>query len=99
MNALTAPNARKNLDFFVITIRWKKHRDRPTDHQVGGIIEQSLRPVIPCRDDAVQLYTDDSIIRRVDDRGQSLISHLRLLALDQVCCLSSQYVQEAQVTF
>ena len=38
-------------------------------------------------------------LRRVDDGGQPLIHQLRLLALDQICRLPSQHVQETKVTF
>ena len=65
INALTASDSIKNSDFLVMMIRWKECRDRPANHLGGGITGESLRPVVPGRDEAMQVFTHNGVVRRI----------------------------------
>src|SRR3546814_5168175 len=80
VGALAAPDARQDLRFLVLMIRWNQDQDRLADDLVGRIAEEPLRTLIPARDDAVEVLAYDRVVGGLDDRGKPLFRYLRPLA-------------------
>ncbi len=70
VDAFTGADARDDLDLFRAPVLRNEHRDRLAQRFGFGVAEQSLGAGIPTGNDAVQVFTDDGVIRRINDRTQ-----------------------------
>jgi hypothetical protein len=43
-------------------VRRDQHRNGPADRLTGGVAEQNRGPVVPARDDTIQILADDRIV-------------------------------------
>ena len=84
IEAFAAPDAREDLLFLVLAIRWNQSDDRRADHFVGGVSEDALGPEIPTGDDTVQILSDDRIVGRGDDRRQPVRSDVGQMPIGHV---------------
>ena len=84
IDALTAPYAREDAGLLVVSLSRNQNRDRFADSFFGGIAKQPLRALIPTHNDAVQIFADNGVIRRLDDGGQSLTGLFGLLQLGDI---------------
>lgn len=55
---------------FIQAIGRKQNGDRPSDHFLGRVSEDSFRRLVPAMHDAIEIFADDSVIRRSDDGGK-----------------------------
>jgi hypothetical protein len=67
--ALSALDACKYAELFALALRRDENGNRLADYLFGLVSEQLLRPVVPRCDDAVQVFADDGIVRKLDDRS------------------------------
>ena len=67
---LSAPNAAEDLAFLVQAIVRNDDPDRFTNHLGRRIPEHPLCGLVPGRNDAVQVLTDDRVVTRLDDGGE-----------------------------
>ena len=72
LDALAALDARKICWLLVLALRRNEDGNRLADRLFGLVAEKLLRPVIPRCDDAVQVFADDGVVRKLDDGGQAL---------------------------
>ena len=67
MKALSALDACKYAELFVLALRRGEIGNRLADYVFGLVSEKLLRPVVSSCDDAVQVFADDGIVRKLDD--------------------------------
>src|SRR5665809_127016 len=77
------------LSFFFISIQWHQKCDRSADGLLSRVTENALSASIPTRDNAVQSFAENRVIRRFDNKGKSLRCSgcLLKLLLDDVTSL------------
>src|SRR5580698_5903681 len=71
IDPFAAPNAREDLQFFLLTIRGNQSQKRRADHFVGAVSVDVLSPEVPIGDQAVQILSDNRSVGRGDDGRQS----------------------------
>ncbi len=54
-----------------------EHGDVPADDLLGGVAEDAFRPLVPARDDAVEVLRGDDVVGGLDDGGELLVQQLR----------------------
>ena len=84
IDALTAPYALKNAGLLILAIGRNQNGDRLTHDLLSRIAKQPLRALIPTPNDAIQIFADNGVIRRLDDGGQSLTGLFGLLQLGDI---------------
>src|SRR5688572_31016926 len=81
VHAFTALKSAKNLGLFVKAIRRNDDGNRFADDLGGRVTKQPLRTNVPAANDAVQVFADDSILRRINNSAQQGGCPRGLLAL------------------
>src|SRR6202022_1467308 len=84
VNAFASSDLLKNKRLLVSTILWDQYRHGLPDNFRGLISEEPGCCVVPAADDAVEIFADNCVIRRVDDGRQALRSLLGTLSLCNV---------------
>src|SRR5439155_2713363 len=69
-DGFTAPDFGKNLVFFRLAFRRNDQTDGLTDDFVSAVSEDPLGATVPGGDDAVQIFADDRVLARGDDRRE-----------------------------
>jgi hypothetical protein len=67
VDALAALNALKNDWFFILAVGRDQDGDGFPEQFFGRIAEKAFRPLIPASDDAVEVFAEDRVVRRVND--------------------------------
>src|SRR6185437_4663811 len=70
VDALAGADLAEDLVFFIVKPSRDQAKNRLADHLVGGIAEDLARAFIPAGDDALEIFADDGIVRRVDYGGE-----------------------------
>ena len=86
---------RQNLILFRLMIRRNQPPDGGTHDFGGAVAEKLFRPAIPTGDEAVQIFADDGILRKLDNRRQPGTSFLRTPALGDVQQGSQEVIYRA----
>jgi len=73
----------KNLGLLFGVVRWDEDGDGLANRLTSGVPEEALGALVPAPDEAVEILTDDRVIRRLDDRGQVAPGGFRRLAPEQ----------------
>src|SRR5471032_2826920 len=68
---LAASHAVQRVALFAQALWRDQHSDRPPNGFLGGVAKHLFSRTIPRGDDAVEIFGDDRIIRRLDDRRQT----------------------------
>jgi hypothetical protein len=76
VHSLPTPDTGKNFRFLIRTVGWDDEGDVLADSFLWRIAKQSLCPVVPTRDDAIEVFADNCIIRGIHDGGQQTRSAL-----------------------
>ena len=63
IDPFTTKNAPDDDRLLVVPVLGNEERHRPADDFVRAIAEDSFRPSVPARDDAVQILADDPVFR------------------------------------
>lgn len=84
IDALSSPESRDNLDFFLAAIERDNQRDRPSHRFGRRVAEHSFRGLIPTRDGAIEILADDCVVGGVDDRGQQAPGFLGMFPVGDV---------------
>ena len=66
IDALTVTQSAKDLILLEKPAIGDDHPDGLANGFMGGVAEQTLRAAIPCRDDTVERFADDSVVRIFD---------------------------------
>src|ERR1700756_1469404 len=74
MNALATVTSFQNFDFFFPTILWKYQCNRIANRLRTRIAEQLLSALVPGHDNAIVVLTDDGILTRFHDSGQTALT-------------------------
>src|SRR5258707_7346488 len=69
--ALTAPNARQDIDFLAFAIRREQHGCRASDRLRLRIAKHLFGALIPTGDDSVRRFADDGVVCRLHNGSQS----------------------------
>ena len=72
VNGVAAADRRQHGVFFGLPVGRDDHANRPADHFVGPIAEQSFRRRVPRHDHAVQVLADDRVVAGFDQGGKVL---------------------------
>src|ERR1700679_1962271 len=67
---LPSPYLLQDLVFFVVQFFRDKAQNWLAQHFIGRVAKHSACSFIPAADDSVQVFTDDGVVRRVNDRRQ-----------------------------
>src|SRR5439155_19355038 len=70
LEGFTAPDFGKNLVFFKLALRRNDQTDGLTDDIISAVPEDPLGATVPGGDDAVQVFADDRVLGRGDDRRE-----------------------------
>ncbi len=62
---------------FLKPIGWEQDRNRFADHLIRRVAEDAFSRQIPAPDDAIEVFADDRIVSRGDDRGEQPLDFLR----------------------
>src|SRR5262249_24997940 len=84
LDVLAAPHALHDIFLRFRASRRIQHRDRPANSLLGCVTVEMFRPFIPTCDDAIEVYGDDGVVRRLDDGGQPGNGQFRLSARGHV---------------
>src|SRR5690606_12379199 len=76
-----------------------KYRDRLSNYLFFGITEYLLSPFIPTGDDAIEVFTDDGIIRRFHDTRKVRLPGLLFVLIDHVYNMGSGTVDDRPPTY
>src|SRR6516165_9216117 len=79
--SLTASYPRKNLLFLSLALQWNQSRDRRSDHLLSRVTEDALCTLIPTCNDAVEILSNDRIVRVIHNCCQSACDQIEMLTL------------------
>ena len=88
LHTLAPGDAGQYIRFLRDPVRRKKHEHGPADGLGGGVAENFFRARVPTGDDTVEGFSDDGVVRRLDDGGQLSdfllgLALLQLIAVEQ----------------
>ena len=63
----------ENCRLFLKPVGWKQHRDRTADGLFRRISEDAFGSLVPAHDRPVEVLTDDSVVRGLNQRGEHLM--------------------------
>src|SRR5262249_26236956 len=66
----TPADAPENARFLVVPIWRDEGKDRHANHFLGSIAKETLGPLVPTRDNAVEVFADDGVVKTLDDGGE-----------------------------
>ena len=69
-DALAGADVLKDARFVGLEVGRDELKDGLADHLFRGVAEYAGGGGVPTSDDAVEVFTDDDVIRRFDDRGE-----------------------------
>src|SRR5437762_4742953 len=92
VNGFAAAQPGENVRFFVRSFRRNQQGDRLSDHFGGRVTVEFLGAGVPTGDDSVQIFANDCIVTRFDDRGQPFGNNLGLFPFSDVQSESGQPV-------
>src|ERR1700722_3876266 len=78
LDALSTPDAFKDVGFFVLPIRRNEEGDRFADNLICCITKDSLSPAVPAGDDAINIFGHNRIVRVFYDGSESGFRCFRL---------------------
>src|SRR5258706_5394235 len=84
IDPLTTTNAGQDRGFLVVPVHRNEYHDWLADRLLRRVAEELHRTLIPTRDDAVEIFGQDSIICRFNDRGEPLHRLFGLMAFRNV---------------
>ena len=84
VDPLTATDAFEDSRFFVVAIDRNEQSHRLADRFLAGIPEETLRAIVPARNDAVDVFRKDGVVGRFDNRGVVLRGFFVSFALGDV---------------
>ena len=76
VHLLAAADPAENLRHVLDQLGRHEHRDVLADDLLGRVAEDSLGPLVPARDDAVEVLRDDDVVGRLDDGREPLVQQL-----------------------
>ena len=81
---LATSYALKNYGFLMQEVPWKQKGDRFADDLIGCVPEKAFGSRVPAGNHAIQVLTDDGVIRGLDDRGEQLPCLLCVRAFGEI---------------
>lgn len=72
------PDLPEDLVHVLDQLGWHEHRHMLADHFLGPVAENPLGAPIPTSDDAIQILGNNDVVRRLNDRSQSVPQYFRL---------------------
>src|SRR4029077_2613144 len=76
--------ALKNCRFLILQVHWKQIGDRLADDLIGCVPEKAFGSRVPAVNYAIEVLTDDGVIRGLDDGGEQLPCLLCVRAVRQI---------------
>ena len=70
LDSLTLADAAKDLRFLVMTLWWDDSEKGRANHLFGSIAKETLCPLVPASDDAVEILADNGVVGALDDGGK-----------------------------
>src|SRR5215831_13424758 len=61
-DSLALADAPENVGFLVVTIRWDECENWRADHLLRSIAKETLGPLIPAGDNAVEIHADNGVV-------------------------------------
>src|SRR6185295_48198 len=84
LDLLTKSYALKNCAFLILEAQWEQTGDRLADDLFGCVPEKAFGSWVPAGNYAIEVLTDDGVIRGLDDGGEQLPYLLRLRAFGEI---------------
>ena len=84
VDPLTAPDAFEDFGFFVMAIGRNEYSHRLADRLLARVAEEALRATVPARNDAVDVFRNDGVVGRFDNRGVVLRGFFVSFALGDI---------------
>jgi hypothetical protein len=76
-NALAAPDGVDDAVLLVVTIRLNDDEDGLADDFGCLVAKEALSPMIPGLNESIQIFADDGVFGRIDNRCEAQCRHLR----------------------
>src|SRR5205085_9944284 len=80
----TALDSTDNYCFFVVQVQRNQRQDGFSDYFFSRVAENLLRPFVPARNYSLQIFADNSVVRRFDDGSEMRRRFFYCLALGNV---------------